>query len=531
MTDTVARSIEKINIRPGVGVLSVISYIKYHPWYALAEFVDNAVQSSLSNQEALCALHGFNFKLKVEIEVEHGGQGRIVIRDNAAGIHTHEYERAFRPAALPGDRSGLNEFGMGMKTAACWFARRWQVRTKALGENVERTVSFDVESIVRDSIEELDIKTRSAARDVHYTEIVLTDLNHSLQTSTLKKVKEHLASIYRVFLREGTMDLIVGGEQLTYTDFKVLEAPVHVRPNEIIEPTPQRWYKPIEFDFGEGLKVTGFAALREVGSTTHAGFALFRRKRVIQGSGDDTYRPHSIFRNSNSYTWQRLSGELHLDGFEVSHTKDGFRWDDQEEPFLDLLKEYLDSDELPLLSQAENYRARPKSDDQRVKKVATDTTARVADLLKKEAGAVIDRQMQRLPEPAPPPFEAATEAPLACQEVDMELDDQIWRVRLEQTTDPGVGDWLSVDYGQPTTITTADNEERQLVVVRLAWAHPFMNQFAGARAEHLEGISRIAMALGLAEVAAHRAGTKFTSVVRTNLNELLREVLWKKANS
>ena len=27
-----------------------------------------------------------------------------------------------RPAALPTDRTGLYEFGMGMKSAACWFA-------------------------------------------------------------------------------------------------------------------------------------------------------------------------------------------------------------------------------------------------------------------------------------------------------------------------------------------------------------------------------------------------------------------------
>ena len=55
-----------------------------------------------------------------------------------------EFPRAFRPAELPPDRSGLCEFGMGMKSAACWFARQWEVRTSALGEPVERTVSFDI---------------------------------------------------------------------------------------------------------------------------------------------------------------------------------------------------------------------------------------------------------------------------------------------------------------------------------------------------------------------------------------------------
>jgi hypothetical protein len=35
----------KVNIRPGVSVLSVLRHLNYSPWFALAEFVDNAVQS------------------------------------------------------------------------------------------------------------------------------------------------------------------------------------------------------------------------------------------------------------------------------------------------------------------------------------------------------------------------------------------------------------------------------------------------------------------------------------------------------
>src|SRR5205814_1079149 len=85
---------------------------------------------------------------------------------------------------------------------------------------------------------------------------------------------------------------------------------------------------------------------------------LFRRGRVIQGSGDEGYRPSFIFGSSNSYRYQRLFGELHLDGFDVSHTKDGFRWDENEQPFLELLREHLDADDLPLLKQAEGYRVR-----------------------------------------------------------------------------------------------------------------------------------------------------------------------------
>ena len=154
----------RVNIRPGVGILSVLRHLNYKPWFAMAEFVDNALQSYLQNREALHKLHGDDYRLKVEIELDRGGDELLIkVRDNAAGIATAEYARAFRPAEIPTDRTGLSEFGMGMKSAACWFAPRWCARTSALGESVERTINFDIASIVRDSIEELDVTETATA--------------------------------------------------------------------------------------------------------------------------------------------------------------------------------------------------------------------------------------------------------------------------------------------------------------------------------------------------------------------------------
>ena len=114
----------------------------------MGEFVDNAVESFVKHREALEKTHDGQLKLRVDIDIDTALPARISIRDNAAGIFESEYGRAFRPAAIPPDRTGLAEFGMGMKSAACWFAPRWSVRTSAFGEAIARTVSFDIENIV-----------------------------------------------------------------------------------------------------------------------------------------------------------------------------------------------------------------------------------------------------------------------------------------------------------------------------------------------------------------------------------------------
>ena len=79
---------ETVNIRPSVGYLSILQAINYRAWYAIAEFVDNSLQSYLQNKANLKKLHGANFKLKIAIYVT---KSKIQIVDNAAGITKKDF--------------------------------------------------------------------------------------------------------------------------------------------------------------------------------------------------------------------------------------------------------------------------------------------------------------------------------------------------------------------------------------------------------------------------------------------------------
>ena len=509
-------AINKVNIRPEVNILSVLRHLNYRPWFALAEFVDNAIQSYLSNRELLRRADGVDAPLRVTVSIDPEGTGRITVTDDAAGIALLDFPRAFRPAQVPPDRNGLSEFGMGMKSAACWFAKKWSVRTKAFGENVERVVKFDIDEIVEDRIEELTIAEVPSQPQRHYTVLELTDLCHVPKKRTVGKIKEHLASIYRTFLRDKTLTLVFGRDELTFEETPILKAAPYREPTTV----PIEWRKTIEMDLGGSHKVTGFAALREVGSTTHAGFALFRRGRLIEGSADESYRPEQIFGKSNSYTYQRLSGELHLSGFDVSHTKDGFRWEEHEELFLELLKDELKASPMNLLDQAEGYRAKQHKRTRDLDNVAETATNNVAEVVERELAPVLEEETQH---PADPPaIPVVIQAPSASgfeRTVEVRVSTTVWTLTIKASTDPTVSDWLRVG---DSTKPAQDGLRRRSVQVDVSLVHPFVERFGGAGNENIEVFVRFASAAALAAALSSEAGGKPQFFLH-HLNKLLRE--------
>ncbi len=518
-----------IEIRPEVTMLSVLRHLNYKPWFAIAEFIDNALQSYLSNRDSLELLHGPGFRLEVDVRIDTSGPGVVVITDNAAGISTADFPRAFRAAQVPTDRTGLSEFGMGMKSAACWFAGKWDVRTKAIGEILERTIHFDIRHIVDNRIETLDTESRDIGRPTaHYTVVTLRELHHMPQGRTLGKIKEHLASIYRLFIRDGRMALTFNTEPLIYTTASVLKAQKYTAPGVPAQSENVKsieWRKNISLDFGEGQRVTGFAALRETGSTPLAGFALFRRDRLIEGSHDETYRPSFIFKQTNSYPYQRLFGELHVEGFEVSHTKDGFRWEEYEDVFLELLKDELKAEPLDLLTQAENYRALPSR--KSIETRAAAATASVADYIERDVAPVLVETKSN-PTDAPPLPQTLAQSTLQASDRTVCVNDGSyeWVITIRTNIDPAREDWVSLAKKDSLP---GDLDDTRRLVIEVALAHPFSSEFLGANNENIELFLRVAAAVCISLMLAEDLTAQAPEVVLYHFNQLMRGAMSRSA--
>lgn len=326
-----------------IGSETVLSYkrLSYKAWYAIAEFVDNSTQSYFDHSSELDDTYSKEGG-GLEVSITYDSRERVLrVVDNAYGMSEADLDRAVKVGKKPDNTAGRSEFGMGLKTAACWFGDSWQITTKLLGDEYELSVSIDVAAIASGQMT-LDVKRVKKDSDLHYTILEIRRLHNKINGWGVRNIQECLGSIYRQDLRAGTLTLL-------FNDAPVVP-PFTVTEDSFLKRQDGSAVRVPVSTVVSGKAVGGYMGVLAPGSASrrHAGFAVVRRGRCVQG-WYDAWRPEDIFGagGRNDLINQRLTGELTMDEFAASHTKDSIVWsDDDESELIDYLKELATAHEL-----------------------------------------------------------------------------------------------------------------------------------------------------------------------------------------
>lgn len=311
-----------MNFELKIGLNAIASYrrLSYTPWHAIAEFVDNSTQSYINNRDALdVAFAETSDHLDVGIVYDRT-KNTLSVADNAMGMDEADLERSLRIAFPPDDPTGRSKYGLGMKTAAGWLGDKWTIRTTKLGSTKEYVVVVDVRKVASgDGV--IAVKEHDAKPETHRTIIEISELARTFQTRTISKIRKHLQSMYRKDFDDLGLVLRWQGQELAWGGFE----------GKLLKNKEGKEYRR-EFSFEvDGKTITGWAGILEKGGRAEAGFSIMQNRRVIKG-WPDSWRPYSIFgEERNDLVNQRLVGEIHLDGFAVTHTKDNIEWEQNQE--------------------------------------------------------------------------------------------------------------------------------------------------------------------------------------------------------
>lgn len=316
--------------------------------------MDNSTQSYLDNKKELeGALKKEGKPLTIDVQYNRG-ENYVRIWDNSIGMTREELALALQIGIPPVNNTQRSKYGLGLKTAACWFGNNWSVKTSKLGENYSVQIDVDVEKIATNKNTELPTKTVNESTDKHYTEIIVKSLNRQFHGRTLTKIKEYLQSMYRFDLQDGLL-LLWQGEPLEWKGFK---------DRFYITQEGKPYIEKLDFSIGDPPKrIYGWVGVLSKGGRKDAGFSLIQNKRIIKG-WPSAYKPNSVFGDQdlgvNDLVNQRVVGELFVDGFAVSHTKDNILWQDDEEEQLEAVLGKLCEDARTV---AKNIRVKDINDD------------------------------------------------------------------------------------------------------------------------------------------------------------------------
>jgi hypothetical protein len=308
-------------------IISSYKRLSYSYWHALAELIDNSTYWYSLNKDLIQKADPD--AQKCEIRITYDSDASILrVVDNSIGMDRQTLSDAMIIGKKT-SRPGRSRYGMGLKTSCIWMGNRFVIKTKKLGETSAYQVTLDYNKIMNGEHDLEFIEFKDRPKGEHYTLVEVHELDQVLQTRRLSKIKEYIASMYREDFRAKELTITFNEEVIDWDDnghYKFLR-----------DAAGQLYRREFSFDI-EGKRATGWVGILETGGKSLGGITILQHRRVIRGY-PDAWRPEGLFGSTGeglttSLASQRLVGEIHLDGFSVSHTKDSIKWEGRQEELL-----------------------------------------------------------------------------------------------------------------------------------------------------------------------------------------------------
>lgn len=519
----------KHNMQPPAGILNVFSRLNYKPYYAIAEFVDNSTQSYLLHRSEL-RNSTEDYLLKIDVSYDADNQ-ELIVEDNAFGMEIERFLDAITLDAKNNEQvNSRNEFGMGLKTAASWFGNVWSVSSTALGSTKRYTVIVDIPRLHNTGENDIEIVVENVAPEEHGTTVRITQLTKGMGSRTVGKTRSMLASMYRRDLKSNEVSITVNGVDIEFEDYPVLTF------------RDRKWKKSLDFSVpfrGKKHHVSGFVGILNPGGFAKAGFALFRRNRVIVGGEEQNYKPHEIFGQAQSQISLKLFGELDMEDFPVNQAKDGFIWDDGlEDEFIEALKDNIrDYIDIAKMSKEQRVKEEQYSSDasKRVEKEVSKAIENLNSLLiegsdvssddqteqdESQAGFLVNQDKQDIRD--------AFAADLSWennQKSDFVSNTRLYEVRLDKTTIRNINVVWEISNSEKW-ITVCRNEENDLKV-SINVNHRFFKPYSNEE-EFQIVLEKFVIAFVVAEeqskLNSDKDGFIMSNSIRNNMNRYLNKL-------
>lgn len=323
-----------VDVSPEMQLYKILQRQSYGVGTALAEFVDNSIQSFVDKQKAIKSIDGPDASLKILITIDSKSR-QIVIEDNASGINRRDFQRAIR---MGGDESfrhssgSLSAYGIGMKSSAIWFSNTWSIETSALNSKEKLMTTFDLDKLLASGSTEIEVRTDTEEDKKHYTRIIISNCLRDLEKKDEYFKDDVLPYLLETFFkfRDVSIDIIYDGltlrtEKAYLTTPSPLNFPVVDKEGAPTSDKSVVWRKTIDLNYA-GRTVKGFIMIMDKGGYHSPGVRLLRNRRVIVGTqgGGRQNKPEVLFKTSNKYAAQRFYGEISLNEFPVNFTKTNF---------------------------------------------------------------------------------------------------------------------------------------------------------------------------------------------------------------